>query len=104
MLVSGIAIIVLVVSGVVVLFVIMQENANVADSAVDVVDHSTKRGQEAVDFTWDGTDVSLHNKGPDIKILEYRVLDDDGTVLRICDVEQEIGASKQGHRSRYVCV
>ncbi len=94
-LVSGIAIIILVVAGVAVMFVIMQENADVADNVVDVANHNNERIKEDVDIVWNGQDLKMHNAGPEIDILEYRVLDDDGAILRICPVEQEVGSSKK---------
>ena len=94
MLFSGIAIIILVVSGVAVMFTIMQENADVADDVIIVAAHSNERVKEEIVLTSENpTDLQLHNKGLDVEILEYRVVDDDGTILRICAVPQDIGAS-----------
>ena len=93
MLVSGIVIIMLVVSGVSILFVVMQANNEAIDAGTAVSIHNNERVKEDVDIVWDGTDLKMHNAGPETDILEYRVLDDDGTVLRICAVEHEVGAS-----------
>ncbi len=95
MLVSGIVIVVLVVAGVAVMFAVMQENADVADNVVDVADHGNKRVKEEVVMTSDNaTDLQLHSKGGlDVAILEYRVVDDDGTILKTCRAAQDIGAS-----------
>ncbi len=95
MLVSGIVIVVLAVAGVAVMFAIMQENADVADNVVDVADHGNKRVKEEIVMTSDNaTDLQLHSKGGlDVAILEYRVVDDDGTILKTCRAAQDIGAS-----------
>ena len=95
MLVSGIVIVILVVAGVAVMFAVMQENADVADNVVEVADHSNERVKENVDVTKEPAGLQLHNKGPEIKVLEYRVLDDDGVLLRSCPVNLEVSASKK---------
>ena len=98
MLIAAIAIILLVVGGVSVMYTVMQENAKVADEVVVVSAHSNERIKEEVEITRDPSDpqqMKLHNKGPEIGILEYRVLDDDGTLLLSCSVNHEVGASQK---------
>ena len=94
MLIEGIVIVVLVVAGVAVMFAVMQENADVAENVVEVADHSNERIKEEIVLTSDNaTDLQLHSKGLDVTILEYRVVDDDGTILKTCRIAQDIGAS-----------
>ena len=93
MLVSGIVIIVLVVAGAAVMFFLAESNNQTIAAGTTIAIHDNERVKEDVDIVWDGTDLKMHNAGPETEILEYRVLDDDGTVLRICAVGQEVGTS-----------
>ena len=93
-LISGIAIIVLVVAGVAMLLAVMQENAGIINAGVEIDKHSNERNREDVDMiAGNRTALELHNRGPGIDILEYRVLDDDGTVLRVCAADKKIGTA-----------
>ena len=96
MLIAGIALIILVIGGVVTIFSVVQENADVTDETITVAVHANERVKEDVAITRDaGGGIELHNKGPEVEILEYRVLEDDGTLLRVCSVEYEVGASQK---------
>lgn len=95
MLIGAIALIMLVVGGVAVMSAIMQENAAVIGTGVTVGTHSNERVKEDVDLVFDGQTLMLHNAGPDVEILEYRVLDDDGALLRVCPVRQEAGPVRE---------
>ena len=88
-LISGIAIIVLVVAGVAMLLAVMQENAGIINAGVEIDKHSNERNREDVDMiAGNRTALELHNKGPGIDILEYRVLDDD-----VCAAGKKIGTA-----------
>ena len=93
MLVSGIVIIVLVVAGAAVMFFLTESNNQTIAAGTIIAIHDNERVKEDVDIVWDGQDLKMHNAGPETEILEYRVLDDDGTLLRVCTVEHEVGAS-----------
>lgn len=96
MLMMGIALIFLVIGGVGTMYLVMQENAEVADEVVVVSAHVNERVKEDVAITRDaGGGIELHNKGPEVEILEYRVLDDDGALLRVCQAEYPVGASQK---------
>ena len=96
MLMAGIALIFLVMGGVGTMYLVMQENAEVADEVIIVSNHVNERVKEDVEITRDaGGGIELHSKGPEVEILEYRVLDDDGTLLRVCSVVHEVGASQK---------
>ena len=95
MLIAAIAIILLVVGGVGTMYVVMQENAEVADELVAVSVHTHERGQEEVDVTRDSGGLKLLNIGPEIEILEYRVLGDDGTLILSCPASLEVGTSQK---------
>ena len=90
----GIALIFLVMGGVGTMYLVMQEHAEIIDAGVEIDSHSNERVKEDLVLTSDNaTDLRLHSKSQDVTILEYRVLDDDGTILKTCPVRQEIGAS-----------
>ena len=94
MLIAAIAIILLVVGGVSVTSIVMQEHSEVVDAGVVIDAHSNERVKEELVLTSDSaTDLQLHSKSQDVTILEYRVVDDAGTILKTCPVRQEIGAS-----------
>ena len=93
MLVSGIVIIALLVAGVSVMFFLLESNNESIAAGTVIAIHDNERVKEDVDIVWDGNDLKMHNAGPEVEILEYRVLDDDGTILKICAVEQNVGAS-----------
>ena len=95
MLIAAIAIILLVVGGVGTMSVVMQENAEVADELVAVSVHTHERGQEEVDVTRDSGGLKLLNAGPEIEILEYRVLDGAGTLMKSCPASLDVGASQR---------
>ena len=94
MLIAAIAIILLVVGGVGTMSVVMQENAEVANEVIIVSNHATERGQEEVEVTRESTGLQLYNSGPDVKILEYRVVD-DGALVRSCPALLEVGSTKK---------
>ena len=95
MLIAAIAIILLVVGGVGTMSVVMQENAEVADELVAVSVHTHERGEENVDITRDSGGLQLLNAGPEIEILEYRVLDGAGTLMKSCPASLDVGASQR---------
>ena len=94
MLIAAIAIIVLVVGGVGVMYGVMQEHAEIVDAGVEIDNHSNERVQEEVEVTRDSTGLQLYNTGPEVKILEYRVLD-DGALVRSCPVSLEVGSTQK---------
>ena len=94
MLIAAIAIIVLVVGGVGVMYGVMQEHAEIVDAGVEIDSHSNERVQEEVEVTRDSTGLQLYNTGPEVKILEYRVLD-DGVLVRSCPVSLEVGSTQK---------
>ena len=58
------------------LLAVMQENAGIIDTGVEIDKHSNERNREDVDIiAGNRTALELHNKGPEIDILEYRVLE-----------------------------
>ena len=75
--------------------VVMQENAEVADEVIVVANHVDERVQEEVDVTRDSGGLKLLNAGPEIEILEYRVLGDDGTLVLSCPASLEVGTSQK---------
>ena len=95
MLIAAIALIVLVVGGVGTMSVVMQENAEVADEVIVVANHVNERVQEEADVTRDSGDLKLLNTGPEIEILEYRVLDGAGTLMKSCPASLEVGTSQK---------
>ena len=95
MLIAAIAIILLVVGGVGTMSVVMQENAEVANEVIVVTNHVNERGQEEVDVTRDSGGLKLLNAGPEIEILEYRVLDGAGTLMKSCPASLDVGASQR---------
>ena len=95
MLIAAIAIILLVVGGVGTMSVVMQENAEVADEVIVVANHVDERIQEEVDVTRDSAGLKLLNVGPEIEILEYRVLGDDGTLILSCPASLKVGTSQK---------
>ena len=95
MLIAAIALIILVVGGVGTMSVVMQENAEVADEVIVVANHVNERVQEEVDVTRDSGGLKLLNAGPEIEILEYRVLGDDGTLVLSCPASLEVGTSQK---------
>ena len=95
MLIAAIALIVLVVGGVGVMFVVMQEHTEIVDAGVEIDSHSSERVQEEVDVTRDSGGLKLLNAGPEIEILEYRVLDGAGTLMKSCPASLDVGASQR---------
>ena len=96
MLVSGIVIIVLLIAGVSVMFLLLETNNESIAAGTVIAIHDNERVKEDVDLVWNGQDLKMHNAGPEINILEYRVVDDDGTILHVCRIppsEQEVGTS-----------
>ena len=94
MLMAGIAIIFLVMGGVGTMYLVMQENAEVADEVIIVSNHVNERGQEDVEVTKDPTGIQLYNNGPDVRVLEYRVVD-DGALVRSCPALLEVGSTQK---------
>lgn len=94
MLIEGIVIVILVVAGVSIMFAVLQENAQVIETGVAIDNHSNERIREEIILTSENsTDLQLHNKGQDATVLEYRVMDDDGAILKTCRADQDVGAS-----------
>ena len=94
MLIAAIALIVLVIGGVGVMYGVMQEHAEIVNAGVEIDNHSNERVQEEVEVTRDPAGVQLYNNGPDVNILEYRVVD-DGTLVRSCPVSLEVGSTQK---------
>ena len=94
MLIAAIALIVLVVGGVGTMSVVMQEHTKIVDAGVEIDSHSSERVQEEVEVTRDSTGLQLYNTGPEVKILEYRVLD-DGALVRSCPALLEVGSTQK---------
>ena len=94
MLIAAIALIILVVGGVGTMSVVMQEHTEIVDAGVEIDSHSSERVQEEVEVTRDSTGLQLYNTGPEVKILEYRVLD-DGALVRSCPALLEVGSTQK---------
>ena len=94
MLIAAIAIILLVVGGVGVMYGVMQEHAEIVNAGVEIDNHSNERVQEEVEVTRDPAGVQLYNNGPEVRILEYRVIN-DGALVRSCPALLEVGSTQK---------
>ena len=100
MLIAGIVIVILVLAGTSAMYTIMEENTKVADHVASIISHNNERIKEDVvitainDNNTNSTILQFHNIGPEVEILEYRVLDDDGKLIKSCQIQNNYDSKK----------
>ena len=91
--VEGIAIAIIAVASIAGMYVVMSSNYDVLEVFNTIAREERESGQEDVDLNIerrsDGSDkVYIKNKSPTpVKITEMRILDDDGNLVRTCQVD-----------------
>ena len=95
--VEGIAIAIIAVASIAGMYVVMSSNYDVLEVFNTIAREERESGQEDVDLNInkDGK-VYIKNKSPTpVKITEMRILDDDGNLVRTCQVDVSFSGGKE---------
>ena len=95
--VEGIAIAIIAVASIAGMYIVMSSNYDVLEVFNTIAREERESGQEDVDLNInkDGK-VYIKNKSPTpVKIVEMRILDDDGNLVRTCQVDVSFSGGKE---------
>ena len=85
MLIASIFVIIILIAGIWLIFFVVQKNMDQADDLVITFLHNNNQANEYVEIKMHDPDhILIHNKGIEIEILEYRVLNQAGILLATC--------------------